>query len=384
MSNPLTQYVPDSNYQYVNLDLFNNTNNNILQRFTRNYSEPIIGNSSNFKMSVVRFSIDCSTFPIHIVETTQSGNVNQMKDTITVRYTTNSNTQNLTWVPENLGAPVPTVLSPQQIDSDYYYLYHMDHFVDILNTALENAFTAVKTASAPTLNSALTPYFRYNKETKKFSLIVDSNFFDDVLANPIEIFVNRTLQNKLESFTFEYDSSLPSDFYARFRCGNETGLNVIFPPVNLAAFIIPPNNIPNNLYVISQSYSSVSAFNSLKALVLTSNLLPVVPEFVDVGVPFGTIEDQTNTLTTTSNIESIITDFRVPDDITDTTPRIYEYLPSGEYRYISLQGSNSKVDKIDITISVRDQYGNIRPLFLAPASTSSIKILFVQMKEEIF
>ena len=81
-----------------------------------------------------------------------------------------------------------------------------------------------------------------------------------------------------------------------------------------------------------------------------------------------------------NNITSMITDFHSANDNAYPFSGSLSYLPSSEYRCISLNQGNEKITNIDLSVFWRSQYGSLYPLLLMPQCKCDIKILFRKIK----
>ena len=109
----------------------------------------------------------------------------------------------------------------------------------------------------------------------------------------------------------------------------------------------------------------------MTGLVFTSSLLPINNELVPSislggGAPGGV---QRNSL-------SVLTDFEISQTSSTSGPRgSVQYLPTAEYRMISMTGNNA-IDTIDINVFWIDKRGILRPVMLSPGAGMNIKLMF--------
>lgn len=142
---------------------------------------PLVPDSSLYEVAVQNFSLNgCTiTLPLFIPQIADpSVDVNTTIYNITFSVFDGTNyltrTEPIVWVSENL-APftvVPTTASARQIESDYYYAYSYTHIVDLINIALNKAWSFL---GGGTAFGTQCPFMEYDQVTGLFSLNQDSN-----------------------------------------------------------------------------------------------------------------------------------------------------------------------------------------------------------------
>ena len=190
----------------------------------------------------------------------------------------------------------------------------------------------------------------------------------DLNAGGIKIFFNQALGQLFSSFPFLIQSF--NDVYNR----NFLIQTNVFSDANIADY--PPTGaLLFSAYQIFQEFSTISAWNPVISIALASNTLPIVPN--NEGIPALTINGILQQQTGNNNVQSqIITDF--------ATDGIYKplviYVPSGEYRRISMIG-DKPISNIDISAFYKDRQGRLNPILLPAGCSISIK-LFFELKEQ--
>jgi len=183
---PGSQANPD--FVYYNATIVNNTvqttqqadDPNITFQDTR--QSAIIKDSSQYNVAVQNFSINGGTksLPVFIptIAPTSSTDVTTTAYTITLSVFDGSayhqSTQSIIWKPENITAftQIPLTATPLQLESDYYYCYTYTHWVDLMNQALQAAWTAAGGGSS---FGTQCPFFEFDETTGLFSLSQDAN-----------------------------------------------------------------------------------------------------------------------------------------------------------------------------------------------------------------
>ena len=128
-----------------------------------------------------------------------------------------------------------------------------------------------------------------------------------------------------------------------------------------------------------QEYSSASLFTPISSIVFTTSMLPVIPSNSTKPAIFNGEGSLTNS-GNNNNITSMITDFESSSDTAYPFSGSLSYIPSGEYRMISLNQGNERIASIDLSVFWKDQYSHLHPVYLYPGCKCDIKILFRKIK----
>lgn len=359
-----------------------------------NYEEirnsPYLINPQDYYLSVVRFSMSTSTLPILVPEVlTESTNT-------LVYSVTMSNPTLLS------GAPVQTyvVYTPQSNvpkapfsagqNSQYWYIYQVPAFIQMVNTALATCYDTLH--GAPPAGSGLyPPYLTWDSALNVATFhAADDEFNEDLVTagspTGTSVFFNSALFQLFNSFPAYVanvvNNSSPATISAtagrhfRFQFFNfynslEVAANTYTQPE------IPPCGAPvaAKLYLsVVQQYSSVPSMNPVKSIVFLTSLLPVNPENVSQPEAAGTGRGfQSNG--NNANIATVLTDFEV-DLVTGQEYRPFIlYTPTAEYRLVDLM-SNQELKAIQISVAWRNSFGQIVPMFLGSNGNAQIKMMF--------
>ena len=154
----------------------------------------------------------------------------------------------------------------------------------------------------------------------------------------------------------------------RFKIQSDLGLNV---------FVI---NDTYSTLQLNQEYSSGSLFSPISSIVFTTTMLPVLPSNSTKPQIFNGQDTDLINSGNNNNIVSMITDFEVQDNDGYGFCSQLSYVPTAEYRFISMNSGNQKITNIDINIFFRDQYSHLHPMYLMPGCKCDIKILFRKKK----
>lgn len=314
---------------------------------------PILDKADQYFCSVIRFDIPLNEVPIFICPIVPNSGFSQTTPLIIgirtggVNYPTN-----LVYVPNNNVSPVNQTNPNSQIISPFYYCFTYQIMINMINTALLSSFTA----SGLSGNS---PYLFYDPKSQLISLIVDiSNFAptQTTVSPPVPtatIFFNSELLNYIEALPVNFlGYNLPQGRNFEFnliRFGNDITL--------------PPFSVSPTQKIFTQEYNVLYYWNSLRKIVVTSNSIPITPEF---------------TPSNSSGISStlpIITDFVPSLELAGQSRSVAYYTPSSQYRLIDLN-SNLPIYNIDLNIYWQDKFSNLYPLYISVFQQASIKLGF--------
>lgn len=348
----------DNTVNYYNLTYINNSNQQVPAQASETRTSPILRSAGDWLMSVIRFDVDAHSIPINIPNTISptgspgSGNF-ITTSTITLRYLGNIYTQPIIYLNDAVTIPYLT-----QVPTIYNY----QRWLDFVNTAASLAFTASGAVGSP-------PIFIWDPLTKLINCYVDQNYIPAAGANKIEIFINEELYIYFTNFQFLFSNTT----------SNNPDLLYLFNITNFNTDIMPAvgsrQNLPisiqaiTNLYLYRQLEPGTASWNSIRSIILTSNLIPFRPE----SIPNKPTSQSNNA---SSSQSPILSDFLVGVNNEVTLDRVkLEYLPTAQYRYIDLLGDNPFYT-IDIQFYWSDFNGNINPIALIPGAGLSVKILF--------
>ena len=130
------------------------------------------------------------------------------------------------------------------------------------------------------------------------------------------------------------------------------------------------NSANDILYIkTSQEYSTISNITCVSSLVFVSNTLPIERNNVSYAIFSDGIQTNSKFGDETLNV---ITDLATNEMA--FKPNIY-YVPSGEYRMISLKPS-SEIRNLDISVFWRSETNQLVPFYLQNGASASIKLMF--------
>lgn len=346
----------------------------ILQ-FIETRNSPFIAQCEDYYMSIIRFTIDMPTLPLFI-PTIQPNQTDPNLTTYSITLSVNvggiiySQEEYVIYSPQlqTLTMPLPpskTSNGLQDNSTDYYQVYNYNWFIYLLNQTFYTCYTNLAnqvTLAGGIIPSTYAPQMIFNSETKIFSLVVpDSgyNYFSGKInANDINIYFNPA--------TFGLFFTLPFNLVYLNTAQNIQILS--FTPLTSQSYVGQYNSF--DAYIINEEYSSVSTWTPITSLVFTSQTLPVVS--TNVSTPAIYINGSVFNQNGASNVSNIVSDF-VADS--GNYRDSLEYLPSAQYRYLSLLG-NKPINTIDFQVYYKDRLGSLSPVYLGSGCTATIKILF--------
>jgi hypothetical protein len=378
----------DGNAEYTPVDYVEVRNN------------PYLMEPDAYHLSVVRFSMSTNTLPILIPQMLlplTAANVTVY--TVTMQHPSLNGgvpfQQNVVYEPQTNLLSRPTV-SSQNFQNPYYYIYQVQPFIDMVNTAISTCYTSLVGAAVPVESKNYAPYLVWNEAANIATFVARDSVFRtlgyanqpapaayDYGATPVNVWFNSALFQLFNSFAaivtpFAYNTAAVNfgrdhqfQWYNTYN-STEAALNTFIQNQTTAVY---GAGAAAGLYLKTiQSYSSVPSMNPVKALVFLTSLLPVNPENVSqpesVGGARGFSSNGNN-----SNISTVLTDFEV-DLINgqEYRPTVL-YTPTAEYRLVDLN-SNQPLSSIQITVNWRNVLGDLVPLYLGSNGNAQIKIMF--------
>ena len=408
----------DYNEVYYNCDIVNGrtidqgSSTDPEVKFNETRDSPIIKNASNYDFSIVRFTMDGAgkDLPIFLpVIQTGQPNINLTEYQITLRVVYNGvqhqDTQNIIYVPEDLGAELPQPpTTTQDLTGRYYFVSTFKHVVDMVNTTFNTCWNNINTAiGAPGLVGHA-PIMAYDETTGRFRIFLDTYSWG---ANPwsagatserASMFFNSNMYGLFANFKMNYlggdvaQNGLTYEILTNNDMGaSQTAITGAGSPLFEMPFVsaagvlqslqytAPAQN--RQFFAIEQDYKSTGTlWSPIGSIVFTTTLIPVVNEFVGAPQRFGDSNDASSS-TTQNAFQPIITDIALPLDSASDYRQFLEYVPSAEYRMISLSSSNQEIKNIDVQVFWKNRLdGSLVPVRMFNLSSISIKMIFRRRK----
>lgn len=367
--------------------------------YSETRTSPILGVPSHYKMCVTRFTLDGSFIPICIMPIQQFPNTNNLLTpySITLQLTDVMGNQLfvdqefLLWQNFNVALdggsgglnfnPPFNALSaanpfPELIP--FYYMYNYQNFIDMMNVAIFNSWTAIQ---AYCLSHAIPflmmypPQFQLNSNNI-IELVVETT----ISQQYINIYFNSSLYDIIYSFVGNIKNySDPNGLDFLLTIDNQ-GSNIYdqtgtAPSLYYLWHSKPPIKLNKILYIISQEFSTLWEISNVKSIVFVSNT-PIKKELIPPVI--YKFNNQNTSSINTGNSRPIIADFEFNADI--TRPFIRDkilYNSIGPNRYIDLL-DDTPMYTFTINVFFSDLHNNLYPVYLGIDDTINIKILFVK------
>lgn len=351
-----TRFGGEQNKIYYDIDIFNNTESNVEVDFPLSFTEtrPVqfIEKCSDYYLSVVRFNLGLSNLPVFIpkIESDQP-NINKtiyklLTSVDGIAYTVHD----IIWQTQEYNVQIPQSPVVSQEFSKYYYCYDYDHFLKLLNQTLSSAYGGPDKA-----------YFQMNPDTNNIELLTTADFYPP--GGAFSIGMNDPLKNLLSTFSYKKITSAlaPPTYKGDYFWKLEVPLQPI------------PSGVPT-FYKVSTFTCPLALWNPVNSIVFTSSVIPVVPNAVAPEKFFNSnriLPSQQNA----NNTLNVITDFQVDVGPNNFYRPNIAYLPTAEYRLISLFG-DSGLNQVQINISWKDNFGGLHLIQLGNNCLGTIKLLF--------
>lgn len=345
-------------------------------RFSETRDSPLVRVANDYLLSVVRFQIDTFSLPVWFADIQKNqGDVNltpysiilQCTDTFGNVYTPAPTYIN--WVCPVVGTPVPLApnLRPngfQDFSSDYYKSYNYEWLIKLVNQCFDNAFVELVKLFGG-VAAVDPPFLRWDSNRNCADLFVRLSHYAPNSSPGIKIFINEPLAALFNSFPFiKYLNNSP-EMRFQLLCDPFGGSDVVELYSN-----------PNPFIKVTQNYSTLAQASPISSILFTTSTMPIAPNQLSAPIILDGSQVINLAANTSDIYQNIITDF-IADESQYRAGGALLYVPSGNYRYISLIGSQ-EIKQIDINVYYRDKLGNLN-IFLLPAGASaSMKLMFIK------
>jgi hypothetical protein len=244
----------------------------------------------------------------------------------------------------------------------YYWGNSFQHYCDMVNIAFDKANEILKPLES--VWSIKAPRLFWNCETQCAELYIENAYYRKGTSFNGSVHFNRSLYSKFSSFpTSKFNSNDALEQIYEIQLYSQAGQTTHLYTIGTGG---------STYMKIKQEYSTISNWSAISSIVFTSNTMPIIPtQIADPKIYNVNKQIITNT-SSGVNQSNIISDMATLDLCYKST---LMYVPSAEYRYISMFGNND-LHNVDIQVYFKDRYGNMYPFYLAPAGSFSMKILF--------
>jgi hypothetical protein len=354
--------------------------------FEETRDSPILLDASKYSVSVVRFQVDTYSLPVFFcgIQPNQ-GNRDLSVYSVTLEYydskvpgSEDPEQQYIIWIPQDKD-PNLTIPSPPnqqstgfQAESSYYFCYHYNYLILLINNAIETAFLALQARHPVDLAFASTPFLYWDNARSCVSVISQELYFNlDPSAgrDPIvRIYFNRALYALFNSLPFYHlsDSDSFGRVYQLINSG-DNGARILTNPFSTGL---------SQVIVIEQEYTTTQNFTPVSSILfLTDGSLPVRANLV--SQPKIYINGQQLQFTNQpDNYNMIITDLQT--DEFSYRPQLL-YYPTAQFRYIDMI-NQGPLKRIGIRVFWRSKLNTLIPLNIQANGSGSIKLLFERKK----
>lgn len=383
-------------------------------RFNETRDVPIIENTDRYDMSIVRFTLDGPNKDLPLfIPRIRTGTDNPTNDvdltaysitlTCVLKFNDGFNTytspelisqQFIKYIPETKDqffAPKPqpsTCQTGQDISTRYYWVYTYSHWLDLMDNAFVAAIADLDaqgaawwgTTGSPAPYPGIStqpPEMLYNPTTNLFSIYADAYGFSSegyygskgtATDQQFKLYFNANTFGLFCNFQNEYDN---------LDLGRTNEIIIYSALWQNRVNITPPAPLASwTAWVITQDYPSTSTlWSPCESIVFTTTLLPVLNESSADPVRFGD-DNIGNSASSRPAFNPILTDIALPKSSAADYRQFIEYIPSAEYRMISLT-NGSPVTSLDIQVWWKNRLdGQLYPLQMFNLSTVTFKIMF--------
>jgi len=356
---------------YYNIEIANPVSNNKdfeVATYVENRVQSILDVPEDYYLTIASFEIPGSSIPILIcpIQLNQA-NPNLSIYSVCLNYNNVDYFQNIIFQTSSPFLPIFPPNTPRWSNNDpYYWIYSYQWFMNLVNDALFNAYTALNIANPGVFPSSAQLLF--NAQTSLFSLIVPFDF----AALGVGLYMNNELYQLFNSFpalNFGANQINGKDKQIIFS----TDANYIYNPpfaTNIISTTVGLNQVfPTILYyLVPEEFVSLQYWNSFKNIVFTTGTIPIKNEYVPG--PDQTQSGQANFL-------PILTSFTPTLSSAGDSRSQLQYYPQGPYRLINLTGT-TPLNKFDVSIYWQDIESNLYPILILPNQFALIKFLFIK------
>lgn len=359
-------------------------------RFNETRTNPVINNTGDYYLSIVRFSLDTYNLPNIICEIQPNQpDPNLSIYSLTLEYDdgvggiTPSPQQFLQFVPQNKNATIPIPPSQTnnkfQENTPYYYIYQFQYFLSLINVAFKTALTNLVALTGGALSPivlAEQPVITWDVTSSSAVLQAQFQYYDEQQTAKVRIYFNPplfALFNSFPAYNFGTGASVSLGRNYQMLIADFTGVNTILLPTNPT-----PPAVQTIWTQMFQEFSTIDTWSPVASIVFTSNTIPIISNQLSAPLVFNNGQSSSG-IGNNANFAQIITDMTTNQQV--FKPNVL-YNPTAEYRRIDMTG-NTPLTNIDINVYWRDKLGQLIPFTLASGATASVKFLF-ERKDRLF
>jgi len=319
---------------------------------------PYLVNPEEYYGAIISFYINDTSIPVFIpdIQPYQS-DPNLTIYSVTLSYSTSSVTTFVEFIPQNQVAPVPLgpSLYPNGIQNNangYYNVQSYAYFMGLVNTAFATCYTALKVLQ-PTLTASQQPKMVFDSVTSLFTIAGKNTLYNLSNTTPVKVFMNAPLYHLF-------------NFPNYYTLANSLVQNQIIFDSNVSVV-----DTVNDVIATTQQNDSISLWNTITDLVITSTYIPSnqvlvgVPQIQYNGAPYPVA-------TNNSTSRQILLDFPFQTNLINVP---ITYQPTAQYQLFSMN-SSEPLYNLDWQMWYRARTGLLYPVYLNSGTTASLKLGF--------
>jgi len=348
------------------------SNQDVICKYSETLTQPLLDNPKDYYMTLVRWQLSPSLIPLFVCPI-QNGpgqtNPQLTPFAVTLSYNGNDYEQYVIYQPSNDRSPTraPSSNPPNyfQVQDPYYYIYSVNQFINMVNVALDSAFTSLKAAN-PDILQTEAPYFSYDGNSELISLTCQYSYISSN-DTPLLVYLNTALHKYFDAFEYIFspinNNNKDYQFVIRDNKNNwytDPAETITSPPAYLRT---------------AQEYVSISNWLDLQGIIITTSQIPIKAEFTPS--PADNNANKGN-----MNSRRIITDFQPSFSSLVDARSIMQFAQTGPYRLIEMT-SDTELANFDFQVYWIDRYLSYYPLTIPPGYSASFKFMFVR-KDTIF
>jgi len=380
--------------------IISNTNiNGMNASFNASFDSIFIKNVSEYKLCVQKMMLDSEILPISICEirNPQAADMsagdfvsvyNVYMTYTTALGVTNYYTSPILWNPDRIPANVPNQYAngvPFSYDNKdrYFFIYSYYHFIKLINDALSSCTTLLNAAEGVALDP---PYFYFNSQTNLIEFYTEiTNYNIDITnINTACVFFNKELYKYVgEGFRcilYNADVNITENYYMIPFINNDD-INSYIKYPHVAGVL--DDNTPTIIYIKTiQEYISLSSWNIVSNILITTNDSPINQEFYP-------IRNNNNNPNLYDNVSNDFNRTQSYPILTTFTPLLNtnENLRSSivftrdninEGDCVNFIG-NGSLNKLNLEVKFTDKYNNLYNFNISKGKQIFIRLCFIKL-----
>lgn len=309
---------------------------------------PILDTPENYYMSVSRFSVPTRNIPI-LIPIVSPTNPNKLAYSVTLSSSGGAFevTREIEYFSTSAGSTPAT-------NPLHYFIFTYSHFVKMFNDTLIGAMTDLKSLDASIPVEVKAPKLIFNPSVSLFGLVAQKLYYGEgIVTNRINFYTNQYTFKLLDPLMVDYISPLLSASkgvrYYFFDKGNNSW------------------DFDNTYFYMSQDYSILSAWSSLKSIEMEVGTIPVNYEYIEHD--YNTVNKQT---TSAPIMKDYLVLYR---DSNQSVARTSVDYAVDESQYICLSGVEP-LRELTVRLYWVDNNGKRYRLTLSNGEVINIKVLF--------